>query len=163
MDLDGQIGEGRNGIDAAGAQQNEPGIPAFAGFEQIDGAAQVVLDQLAGGAFAIDPGEHAGIGGAVDDPVEGADCLQVARLADVAVDDPDAQSLKIVAIQPRTGARKVVDAMDLEVAGGGLEGLGELASDKAADSGDEEAHGKRILDVEFWMLNGKRKKSGRRR
>ncbi len=100
MDLDGQIGEGWYGINAAGAQKDESGIPAFAGFEQIDGAAEVVFDQLAGGAFAIDPGEHAGIGGAVDDPIEGADCFQVARLADIAMGHADPASLKFIAVQP---------------------------------------------------------------
>ena len=42
MDFDFEGGEGWDGIDAAGGKENESGVPAFAGFKQVDGAAEVV-------------------------------------------------------------------------------------------------------------------------
>ncbi len=139
MDFDFESGKRRDAVDAAGGEENKSGIPALAGFEQVDGTAEVVLDELTGTRFAVDPGEDAGIRGGVDDPFEEAESFQVGGAADVAVEDLDAAGGEPFAVQPRAGAGKVVDTDNLKRSGIDVieQGLGQGGAYKTADASDE--------------------------
>lgn len=90
VDFDGERGEGRDRVDAARAEENEAGAVGLAELEHVDRAAQVVLDELAGTGLAIYASEDAGVGGGVDDPIDGREGFEVARGAEVAVKEFDA-------------------------------------------------------------------------
>ena len=62
---------------------------AFAVFEHVEGADQVVLDELAAAGAAGHAGQHAGVGGGVDDPVHLRQGLEVAGVTDIPVEKPD--------------------------------------------------------------------------
>jgi hypothetical protein len=66
----GQLHQRGNGVDAAGAEQDETGVGSAAVFQQIDGAEQIVFKQLACAGFAVAAGQNAGLGGGVDDPID---------------------------------------------------------------------------------------------
>jgi hypothetical protein len=61
----------RDRVDPAGAEQNKGCLAGFAEFQQINGAKEVVFDQLARTGLSIHPGKHAGICGGID---HGIDC-----------------------------------------------------------------------------------------
>jgi hypothetical protein len=46
--FDGERGKRGDGIDAAGAEEDKAGFMLFAVFEEVDGAGEVVFDELAG-------------------------------------------------------------------------------------------------------------------
>ena len=77
-------------VHAAAGEQNEAGVVPPAVFQQIDGALQIVLDELAAAGLAVDAGQHAGDGGGVDDPIAVGKRFEIAGAADIAVDHADA-------------------------------------------------------------------------
>ena len=89
MGLDGKGGERRDGVDAARAEENETGAVVFAVFEEVDRAAEVVFDELARAGFAVDAGQDARVGGGVDNPVHGWQGLEIARGAEIGVNNFD--------------------------------------------------------------------------
>ena len=89
-DFDGERGERRDAVDATRREEDEAGAVGLAELEHVDRAAQVVLDELAGTGLAIDASEDAGVGGGVDDPIDGRKRLEIARGAEVAVKEFDA-------------------------------------------------------------------------
>ena len=68
-DVHRSAGQGRDAVDPARAQEDEAGAVALAVLEQVDRAAEVVLDQLARAREPVDPGQDARIGRGVDHPV----------------------------------------------------------------------------------------------
>ncbi len=141
VDFDGECGEGRDRVDAARGEQNKTGAVGLAELEHVDRAPEVVLDELAGTGLAIDASEDAGIGGGVDDPIDGGERLEVAGGAEVAVKEFDADFFEAVAVGLAAGADEIIEA-DEGVAGAGFgEGAREGAADKAAHTGDQNSHG----------------------
>lgn len=141
MGLDRKSGKRRDGVDAARAEENETGAVSLAVFEEIDRAAEVVFDELARAGFAVDAGEDAGVGGGVDDPVHGWQGLEIARGAEIGVDNFDPEFFEFGAIGFAAGTDEVVETVELVAGTGGDESPGERAADEAADAGDENAHG----------------------
>ena len=73
--LQGKRGQRRNGIDAAGAEQQKAGLVRLAILQHVHQACQVVLEELPAAAVALHAGQHAGVGGGVDHPIGGRqDC-----------------------------------------------------------------------------------------
>lgn len=89
-----QRGEWWDGIDTAGAEQGEAGAMRFAVFEQVDGAAEIVFEDLARAAAAIDAGEDAGHGGGVEEPVGGGEGVDVGGAARVEMLHGDAAAFQ---------------------------------------------------------------------
>ena len=142
VDFDGEGGEGRDGVDAAGGEENEAGAVGLAELEHVHRAPEVVLDELAGARFAVHAGEDARVGGGIDDPVDGGERFEVARGAEIAVEEFNAEFFQGVAVGLAAGADKIVEA-DESVAGAGFgEGAREGAADKAAHTGDQDSHGR---------------------
>ena len=83
--FDGQRAQGRNRIDAARAQEDESGTDALAIFEHVDGAGEIVLDQLTAARPAVDAREHAGIRRAIDHSIDSGNRFEITRGTDVAV------------------------------------------------------------------------------
>ena len=89
-DFDGERGERRDAVDATRRDEDEAGAVSFAELEHIHRAPEVVLDELARAGLAVDAGEDAGVGGGVDDPIDGREGFEVAGGAEVAVEEFDA-------------------------------------------------------------------------
>lgn len=89
VDFDVQICERGDRIDPACGKEDKAGMPALAGFDQVDGTAEIVLNELAGTGFAIDSSKDAGIGGCINDPIKGAEGFKVGGDAEVTVQDLD--------------------------------------------------------------------------
>ena len=108
-DADGQASQGIEGIYPARAQhhQGRPVTPAV--FEHIDGAKQVVLDELAARGVAVHPGEHARIGGGVDDDIGRRQHLEVGGETDVGVMQGDAERAQSRSILLAARAHEVVE------------------------------------------------------
>ena len=107
MGLDRKGGKRRDGVDAARAEENETGAVSLAVFEEIDGAAEVVFDELARAGFAVDAGEDAGVGGGVDDPIDGREGFEVAGGAEVAVEEFDADFFRASRFDSLPGRMKL--------------------------------------------------------
>ena len=60
-------------INPARTQENESRPVPPGQFEQVNGAVEIVFDQLPAARLTVDPGEHARIGRGVDDPIDGCD------------------------------------------------------------------------------------------
>lgn len=108
-----QAYQGWNGVDAAGGEQDKASVPPLAGFEQIDGPTKVMLNQLAGTGLPIDAGQHAGIRSGIDDPIERAQGFKIRGIANIAMNQVDPLGDELVAIEPRTISRKVINPDDL--------------------------------------------------
>jgi len=131
-----QFGESGDAVHTAGGEQIEPRSVLFAIFEQVDGASEVVLDQLPAAGFAVHARQHAGVGGGVEDPVAFWQGVDVALVADITMPNIDSEVEQGLAIEVAAGAGQVVDANDFVDAVGGGERFGKRRADEAADSGD---------------------------
>ena len=101
-------------VHPAGAQHQQAALDALAELEQIDGAHQVVLDQLPAARLVPHAGQHARIRGRVDDPVHRRQRFQVTGIADVAVHEPDAPCPPTLPVQLAAGPAEVVEADEIE-------------------------------------------------
>ena len=118
----------------------------FAGAERLEAERRgvhvfQVLDELAAAGFAIDAGENAGVGGGVDDPIDGREGFEIGGDADLAVKDSNAFEGERAPIGFRAGAGEIVDAGDLRAGEGSLQAAREGRAHESADPGDEDAHG----------------------
>ena len=112
----------------------------LAELEQIDGPGEIVLDQLARTRATVRAGEHAGVGGGINHPIDRRQGLQITRGAEVAVEQLHAEPLQLRAIGFAARADEVVEAAEF-VAGPALdERARERAAHEAANAGDEDAH-----------------------
>ena len=136
LGLHGNGGQGANGIDPAGAEHGEAAAPLLHQLQHVDRADEIVLDQLAAAGLAVHAGEHAGVGGRLDDPIAAGQRLQVAGIADVAVMELDAVLAQGAAIGLTAGPDEVVQARDLPVRPAFPQAAGERAADKTADASD---------------------------
>src|SRR5688572_8589836 len=73
-------------------------------FEQVDGAEQVVLNELASAGFSVHPGKHAWIGRSIYHPICRRYRLHVCRAADIRVHyrGAELQQFQSVSLAPRT-------------------------------------------------------------
>jgi len=53
MDFDGKRDQRRNGVDAAGTQEDEAGAASTAVLEQVDGAPEVVVEKFFGTCLPV--------------------------------------------------------------------------------------------------------------
>jgi hypothetical protein len=109
----GELGERRDGIHAARAEQKEAGAVLLAELEQVHRATQVVLDELPRARASVHAGEHAGIGRRIDDPVDRRQRLQITGRTQVAVKQSHALAFEIGAIGFASRANEIVEAQNL--------------------------------------------------
>ena len=76
---DRDIRQRPDGIDTARAQKNESRAVPLGQLQEVNGSVEIMLNQLAAAGHSIDAGEHARVGGGVDDPIDRRDSFQVAR------------------------------------------------------------------------------------
>ena len=114
---------------------------AAAVFEQVDGAVEVVFDDLAAARFAVHAREHARVRGGVDEPIGGRQRFQVAGVAHVAVVEAHAPRAEGVAVALAAGADEIIHARDFGVGLGVEQRMGDAAAYEAADAGDQDFHG----------------------
>jgi hypothetical protein len=136
---EGDVPEGLDAVNARGAEHEEAGVSCSAKLEHVEGANEVVFEQLTAAGAAVESGEDAGVGGGVDEPVHVRQALEVAGLPDIAVKQADAKALEGQSVDLGPRAAEVVHPQD------GPSGLDQMADDLAADeatgSGDEDAVG----------------------
>ena len=135
-----QAGEWGDGVDAAGAEEGEARVMAFAVFEKLHRSEEIVFDDLTATGQAVHPGEDAGVGGGIDHPIGGWEGIDIAPGAEIGVENFDAESLEGATIEFASRADKVIETKDFE---GGIvlaEVSGERTADEAAESRDENFH-----------------------
>ena len=103
----------RDGIDAAAAQQDQPGFARFRVLQNVDGAKQVMFHRLTAAGAAIGADEDTGLRGRVDHPIHIGQLIEVARAADIAVKKLHAKPAKLQAVALAARAQEVVDARHL--------------------------------------------------
>ena len=147
VNLDGESGEGGDRVDPTGGEKDEASAVSFAELEHVHCAAEVVFDELARAGLAVDAGEDARVGGGVDDPVDGGEGFEVARGAEVAVEELYSDFFQRVAVGFAAGADEIIET-DERVASAGLDqGACEGAADKAAHTGDQDSHGGTVAKI----------------
>ena len=99
-----------DGIDPAGADENEPGGAGLAVLQHVERAHEVVVEELPAPAFAIDAREYAGIGRAVDHPVRVGQRAHVGLRSDVALEHANAPALQCFNVGLGPAAAQIVDA-----------------------------------------------------
>lgn len=124
-------------VNAGGAEHEEAGAASAAELEHVEGADEVVFEELAAAGAAVEAGEDAGVGGGVDDPVHVGEGLEVAGQADVAMEEAHTELLEGEAIDLGAGTAEVVEAEGGPAAGD--EVAEDLAAGEAAGTGDENA------------------------
>ena len=87
LNFDGEFGQRFDRIDPAGAKKDEARLVPAAIFEEMDGATEVVVEELLGTGLAVHPGKNAGIGGTVDNPIRRRKRGDVVLVSDVADSD----------------------------------------------------------------------------
>ena len=126
-------------IDAAGGEQCEPGFPSFAELQEIHGAVEVLIHQIAARG-TIHPGKHTGIRRAVDDPIRRRKAFEQRPVAHIADADIAAQRTKRLKIHLAAFAGEIVEAEDFD-AGSMLEKCAcDHGSSEAANAGEEDFH-----------------------
>ena len=83
--LDWQGSEGRDGVDAACAHQDESRTVLLAKLQHLNGSDQIVIQQIEGGHLPACSCEDTRFGGAVDDPVDLWNFGKICRTPDVAL------------------------------------------------------------------------------
>jgi hypothetical protein len=140
VDFNGKRCQRRDGIDSAGAEQDEAGLVLAAVLEEVDGAAEVVIEEFLGTGLAIDSRQHAGIGSAIKDPVSRWKVGKILLVADVPHPDIDTECAEWLEIGLAPLADEAVDAGDLN-AGKMLEKpAGDDGSGEATDTSDYNMH-----------------------
>lgn len=156
-----QTRERRDGINPAGAQKDESGIPGFAEFEEIDCAVEVLVNEIAG-VGAIHASKDARVGRAVKDPVGHWKGLEKCAVANVSNAHINALRTERLDIHFAAFAAQVVKSDDCEPWRMLQQVPGDDRPGEAADSGDEEGHGK--VEGEKWKeKSGKRKEKSEKR
>ena len=102
----------RDGVDAAGTQEDEAGPVSTAVLEQVDGAPEVVVEKFFGARLAIHSGEDAGVGSAIQKPVRGRKVSQILLVADIPHPDIDTECAEWLEVGLTTLANEAVDAGD---------------------------------------------------
>jgi len=92
--LDGQGSEGRDGVDAACAHQDEPCAMLLAKLEHLDGSEQIVIQQIERGHLSARSCEDTRFGGTVDDPVDPWNFGKICRTPDVPFHKFDTQGFE---------------------------------------------------------------------
>lgn len=136
---EGDVPEGLDAVNARGAEHEEAGVSRSAEFKHVEGANEVVFEQLPAAGATVESGEDAGVGSGVDEPVHVRQALEVAGLADIPVEQADAEALQGQSVDLGPRAAEVIHPQN------GPSGLDQVADDLAADeaagSGDEDALG----------------------
>ena len=164
LHFDVELGKGGDGVDAAGGEQDEAGAVGAAVLEEVDGAAEVVLDELSGAGAAVDAGEDGGIRGGVDDVVAMGQGLEVRGIADVAAIEFDAEFLFNEEPVPfGSDPAEVVDPDKVPVGVSFTNRFSQGRPDETADAGDEDFHFQWAVGGGRWAVGGGRWAVGGRR
>ncbi len=107
-------------------------------FEEVDGAAEVVLDELAAPVVAVKTCQDAGVRGGVDQPVGLREGVDVAPDAEVGVAEGDARFLQAAPVPLAAGADEIVDGEELPLRAEAAEGEGEGGADEPGSSGHDD-------------------------
>ena len=123
-------------VNPAGAQHQEPAPPLPRQLQQVGGADQIMLDELPAAGFAVHARQHAGIGGGIQDPVAGRERFQIARVANIPVNQPDSAPAKRGPVQFAAGAHEVVQADEFPIRPPRFQPSGQGAADEPAGACD---------------------------
>ena len=135
-----QVGEGLDGVDAAGAEEDEAGTVAAAVLEEVDGSGKVVVEQVLGAGPAVHSGQDTGIRRAVDDPVHGRKGFDGGAVADVAYADVNAEGAEGLDVGLGASADEAVEADDRQAGLMRQQFACDGAACESANAGDEKAH-----------------------
>ena len=135
----GQGAECGDRIDATRAEQDETGVLAFAEFEQVDCAPQIVFEQFLARRFAINPRKHAGIGRRVDHPINTARPLEISLLTHITAPEFNARLLDARLIELAARSAEIVEPAHLVPRAAQSES--QFRSDKPANAADQDVHG----------------------
>src|SRR5579883_2464696 len=108
--------------------------------QHITGGEQVVLEQLAAAALARDAGENARVRRGINHPVALGESGEIAGGAQVRVSEAYAKLFQAHAIRLRTGAAKIIKAVELDAFDPLAKGFRQTGTNEAADARDQQLH-----------------------
>ena len=86
----------------------------FAIFQNVDRASEIVFEQLARAGFAVNAGQHAGIGGGINRKIGGRQSFKIRRAANIRMNYFYAELCQFAEVVFTTRTDEVVHAKDLE-------------------------------------------------
>ena len=93
-----------------------------------------MLEQLPAAEASPNTRQHARVGGRIDHPIHSRQHFEIARRADVALDEPSAELSQAHAVGLRARALKVIDADDRNTVELLQQPFRNTAADKSADA-----------------------------
>jgi len=114
-------------------------------FEEVDRAGEVVLDDLARTGATVNAGQHAGIGGGIDDEIARRQRLEIAGCTHVGMKKLHADFFQFEAVGFAAGTDEIVQAKNLMA--GSRQRAGEGAADKTAGAGEEDSHRSSLIQL----------------
>lgn len=109
-------------------------------FQQVDGAVEIVLHQLPAAGLAVHPGEHAGVGCGINDPVGGRQRGHIRRAAYVYMLHANAGTLEFQPVQLASWPDEIIKAKHLRARRALFEPDGNRAAYETANAADENFH-----------------------
>ena len=143
----GQAGERGNGINAAGAEQNETRFVPFAQFEHVERRREIMIEHLATADLAVHTREHAGIGRRIDDPIKCRQSVHVRGGAEIGVENFYAAPFEFMPIGFAARPGKIIETEKRRGSTGELlilQSASDGGTDEPANSGDENFHWSQI-------------------
>ena len=133
--------QGADGVDSARAEKDKSGLVASTVLEKVQGADQVVLDDLAWGRRAVHTRQDRRVRSGVDDPICRRKSVEITRASQITMHDSDASCAKTIPICLAAWPPEVVKPENRDVAQVFSDLEGQSCADKAARSGDQQSHG----------------------
>ena len=143
MDFDGERSQRWDGVNSAGTQEEESGLVLPAVLEEVDSAAEVMIEEVLGAGLAINSCQDAGIRSAVENPVSCWQCCKILFVADVPYPDINTEGTQWIEVGLAPLADEAVDTGDLKAWKMLKKPAGNDGSGEATNAGDEEVHGGR--------------------
>ena len=106
--------EGLDGVDATGREKGEGDVSFPAELQHRYRADEIVVEQLVGTRLAIHSGQHRGIRGGVDEPIDVLELGEIAFRSDIAHPGIDPLRPKWFEIRFRSFPGEIVDPADLD-------------------------------------------------
>jgi hypothetical protein len=105
-----------------------------------------VFNHLTRGGTTVDPGQYAGIGRRINNPIDRWHILQIAPATDIAVLNPAAKRLQASTVEMSAGPDKIVDPNYLDIRRMFSNRRNEIRSDEPTCSGNQNSHPRLVLE-----------------
>jgi hypothetical protein len=112
VDFDGEVRQRWDGVDSAGTQEEESGLMLPAVLEEVDSTAEVMIKEVFGAGLAIHSCQDAGIGRAIEHPINNRKIDKVMLIADIPYLDIDSEGTQWLEISFTSFSNQTIDTDD---------------------------------------------------